>query len=119
MKGANAIIGMLIFAALPLGLGAWFMHSKLTQGATQELEKSLSTVRDTTHLDVKTWFKDHKAAAITCANTLAIQQSAIDLLSLTPEKSTLSNSNIQQALRDWFRPIQKATGYQGYFIVET
>lgn len=117
MKGVNAFIGMLIIAALPLGLGAWFMHSQLTYNATVALEKSISTVRDTTHLAVKTWFKNHKSSAIIWANTPTIQQAAIDLLSLPSEKKALSSSKTQQTLREWFRPIQKATDYQDYFIV--
>jgi hypothetical protein len=105
------------FVAVLLALGAWAVQTKLASNARTEVGRSLTAVRDTTHLAVKTWFKDQKAAAVAWADAPKIRESAIRLLALSPHQPTLLDSPAQQELRAWFRRIQKATHYRGYFVV--
>ena len=117
MTGVKTNLLIMTFVAVLLALGAWAVQTKLASNARTEVGRSLTAVRDTTHLAVKTWFKDQKAAAVAWADAPKIRESAIRLLALSPHQSTLLDSPAQQELRTWFRRIQKATHYRGYFVV--
>jgi diguanylate cyclase (GGDEF)-like protein/PAS domain S-box-containing protein len=117
MRGIKTNLFIVAFVAVPLVLGALAVQQKIASNTRAEVGRSLTTVRDTTHLAVKTWFKDQKAAAVVWADDPKIRESAIQLLVIAAHQSTLLGSPAQQALRAWFRRIQTATRYQGYFIV--
>jgi diguanylate cyclase (GGDEF)-like protein/PAS domain S-box-containing protein len=117
MRGIKTNLFIVAFIAVPLVLGALAVQQKIASNTRAEVGRSLTTVRDTTHLAVKTWFKDQNAAAVVWADDPKIRESAIQLLALSAHQSTLLGSPAQQALRAWFRRIQTATRYQGYFIV--
>jgi diguanylate cyclase (GGDEF)-like protein/PAS domain S-box-containing protein len=117
MRGIKTNLFIVAFVAVPLVLGALAVQQKIASNTRAEVGRSLTTVRDTTHLAVKTWFKDQKAAAVVWADDPKIRESAIQLLAIAAHQSTLLGSPAQQALRAWFRRIQTATRYQGYFIV--
>jgi len=117
MRGIKTNLFIVAFVAVPLVLGALAVQQKIASNTRAEVGRSLTTVRDTTHLAVKTWFKDQKAAGVVWADDPKIRESAIQLLAIAAHQSTLLGSPAQQALRAWFRRIQTATRYQGYFIV--
>jgi diguanylate cyclase (GGDEF)-like protein/PAS domain S-box-containing protein len=117
MRGVKTNLLILTFVAVLLALGAWTVQTKLAGNARAEVARSLTIVRDTTHLAVKTWYKSQKAAAAVWADAPKIRESTARLLALPPHQSALLGSPVQQELRDWFRPIRNATRYQGYFIV--
>jgi diguanylate cyclase (GGDEF)-like protein/PAS domain S-box-containing protein len=117
MRGVKTNLFIMAFVAVLLALGAWAVQTKLASNARAEVARSLTIVRDTTHLAVKTWYKSQKAAAAVWADAPKIRETAARLLALPPHQAALLDSPAQQELRDWFRPIRKATRYQGYFIV--
>lgn len=117
MRGAKKTLLMMVLIAVPLALSAWFIQEKIASNTRAEIGRSLTTVRDTTHLAVETWVKDQSAAAAAWADSPRIRESAGTLLALPPDQATLLDSPAQQALRDWFRRIQTATHYRGYFVV--
>jgi len=100
-----------------LGLGSWAVQLKIGAEAREHVADSLITVRDATHHAVKTWFKEHKAAATVWANAPQVRVAAEQLLQVSPDQAALLGSSAQHELRAWFRPLQNATSYQGYFIV--
>ena len=117
MRGVKTYLFIMTFVALLIVLGAWAVQTKITSNAHAEVGHSLTTVRNTTYLAVKTWFKDQKSTAVVWANDPKISELAVQLLALPPHQPTLLDSPAQQELRDWFRRIQTATRYRGYFIV--
>jgi len=100
-----------------LGAGAWAIQANIAKNTQVEISRTLTTIRDTTHLAVKTWFKDHIATGAAWADTQKIQESTLQLLAQAPDKNRLLNSPAQQTLREWFKTIHKVTRYRGYFIV--
>jgi len=117
MRGVKTNLLIMTFVAVLLALGAWAVQTKLSSDARAEVARSLTIVRDTTHLAVKTWYKSQKAAAAVWADAPKIRETAARLLALPPHQAALLDSPAQQELRDWFQRIQNATRYQGYFIV--
>ena len=117
MKGisSNLLIAALLMTFL--GAGAWAIQASVAQKTQVEISRTLTAIRDTTHLAVKTWFKDHIATGAAWADTQKIQESAVQLLAEAPDKTRLLNSPAQQAIREWFKTIHKVTRYRGYFIV--
>ncbi len=98
-------------------LGVWAVQTRIANNARTDVAHMLTIVRDTTHLALKTWFKDQKAAAMVWADDPKIRESTAQLLTLPPHQSKLQNSPAQQALRAWFLRMQKATHYRGFFVV--
>ena len=117
MRSAKTTLLIVALIAVPLALGAWFIQEKIASDTRAEIGRSLTTVRDTTHLAVETWVKDQKAAAVAWADSLRIRESAARLLALPLQQAALLGSPAQQALRDWFSRIQTATRYRGYFVI--
>jgi len=111
----NLLIAALLMVFL--GAGVWAIQASIARNTQAEISRTLTTIRDTTHLAVKTWFKDHIATGAAWADTQKIQTSAIQLLSEVPDKTRLLNSSAQQTLREWFKTIHDVTRYRGYFIV--
>ena len=119
MRGVKTNLFIMAFVFIPLALGAWVVQTKIANNVRAEVGRSLTTVRDTTHLAVKTWFRDQTAVAAVWADAPIIRELAVRLLALRPHQSALLDSPAQQELRDWFRRMQTATRYRGYFIVGT
>lgn len=117
MRGIKTNLFVMAFVVVPLGLGAWAAQTKIASNARAEVGRSLTTVRNTTHLAVKTWFKDQKEAAVVWGDSPKIRELAVRLNALPSHQPTLLDSPAQQELRDWFRTLQKVTRYRGYFIV--
>lgn len=102
---------------LLLLIGAWSAQRHITSKTHSEITHALTTVRDTVHQAVRTWFMNHKGTAISWANSQLIRNSAKKLLALPPQRRHLLDSPQQQALRDWFRPLSPIASYRGFFIV--
>ena len=117
MRDVKIYLIFAAFVAMFLVLAAWVLQTKIASNARVEIGRTLTTVRDTTHLAVKTWFKDQKAAAEVWAGDSKLRESALRLLAQSSHPSSLRESPAQQALRDWFQRLQKATYYRGYFVV--
>ncbi len=100
-----------------LGFAAWVIQNRIASEVRTEVAQSLSTVLGTTHHAVKFWLKEHKAAAKLFAHTADVQQAAEQLLATSRNPASLRAARAQARLRTWFQPLQKATGYQGYFII--
>jgi len=116
----NGIGSNLLLATLLMGLlggGVWVIQSNIEKNAQAEISRTLTTIRDTTHLGVRTWFKDHIKAGAAWAETQNIKESTTKLLAQALDKNSLINSTAQQSLREWFKTIHKVSHYQGYFIV--
>ena len=58
MREIKAYLILATFVAVPLVLGAWSLQAKIANNARAEIGRSLTTLRDTTNLAVKTLFKD-------------------------------------------------------------
>lgn len=82
-----------------------------------EVSQSLRIVLDTTDQAVRSWLSGHKSAVKVWANAPEIRQSAKELFMISGNKQALITSTTQAKLRSWFQPLQKATDYQGYFII--
>jgi len=117
MKGIHSNLLIAAILMIFLGVGAWAIQASIAKKTQKEISRTLTTIRDTTHLAVKTWFENRIATAATWADTQTIQESTVQLLAVAPDKTRLLNSSAQQALRKWFKTIHKATRYRGYFIV--
>ena len=76
MRGVKTNLLILTFVAVLLALGAWTVQTKLAGNARAEVARSLTIVRDTTHLAVKTWYKSQKAAAAVWADAPKIRETA-------------------------------------------
>ena len=68
MRGVKANLLVATFVAVPIALGAWAIQKNIASSARAEVGHSLTTVRDTTLLALRTWFKDQKAAAAAWAD---------------------------------------------------
>ena len=99
---------------------SWFsvvIQNNIADKARMEVSQSLRMVVDTTDQAVRSWLSGHKASLKVWANAPEIRQSAKELLMVSGNKQALITSTAQAKLRSWFRPLQQATGYQGYFII--
>ena len=62
MRGVKTNLFIMFLVVVFLMLSAWIVQKKIANNAREEVRRSLTTVRDTTHLAVKTWFMDQKVA---------------------------------------------------------
>ena len=117
MRETKTIVIAVVVFSLLLSLTALAVHKKIRDNTIEEIERTLVMVKDTTTLALKTWFKDQKVAARVWANSPQIRELTLQLLALPPQQATLLDSDAQMELRDWFQRLQKATRYQGYFVI--
>jgi len=117
MKGIGSNYFVAVLLMLLVGGGAWVIQENIATKAQAEIRHTLTTIRDTTHLGVRTWFKELIAAGAAWADTPKIREATIQLLTQATDKKSLLNSPAQKSLREWFRTIFKVSHYQGYFIV--
>lgn len=117
MSSRNSLLFFAFSIAALVATAFWGVQVKIGAEARENIGQSLITVRDTTHYSVETWFKEHKAAATTWANAPQVREATKQLLEVSPDQTALLGSPAQRELRAWFRPLQKSTGYQGYFLV--
>jgi len=117
IRSYKFILILLPAAILLLGSISWLIYEKITIEEKDKVRHSLLTVRDTTHLAVKTWLKDHTATATIWADATGVHQVAKQLVATPPDRTALLASPAQSRLRVWFEPFQRAARYQGYFIV--
>ncbi len=110
-------VALMVFVAALLALASWAIQKKISSDTLMEIERILVTVRDTAHLAVRSWVDQHEAAALVWANTPEVHAQAARLLELPRQKSVLLGAPAQYALRHWFRRIQNASSYQGFFVV--
>lgn len=59
----------------------------------------------------------NKSAVKLWANSPEIRAATRELLALQKTSKSLLNSDVQNRLRIWFKPLKEVTGYQGYFII--
>lgn len=117
MRRIKTYLFIIIIMAILLVLGVWAVQTKIANNARADVSRSLTIVRDTTHLALKTWFKNQKATTIAWTDDPKIGDSTTQLLALPSHQSALQDSPAQQALRVWFIRMQKATHYRDYFVV--
>ena len=117
MHQIRIYIAIFFALATMLFAGAWYMYTIVTDNARVEISRSLTTVRDTVHQAVKTWYMDHKAASESWAKSPLVVRSAKELLALPFQKENLLNSSAQDNLRQWFKPLAGVARYRGFFIV--
>ena len=96
---------------------AWMIQNRIATDTRDRLGHSLNAVLATTHEAVKTWIRENKATASVWSDTAEIRQLVGPLLKISHSRSVLLAADAQTRLRSWFRPLQQATGYQGYFII--
>lgn len=113
----NKLLLSIILIVTTVGLIFGAVQSRISSEARQTVADTLTTVRDATHHSIKTWFKEHKAAATIWANAPPVRQAAEQLLKVSPEQAALISSPAQDNLRAWFNQLRAATRYQGYFLV--
>ncbi len=117
VRSYKVLLLLLLMSIVLVGGFSWVVEQNITREAKAEVGESLRTVLNTTHQAVKSWFKEHKSAATIWANTAEIRIAAEHLLATFHKQADLHNSPAQARLRTWFKPLQEATGYQGYFII--
>ncbi len=82
-----------------------------------EIGKSLTTLLETTRQGVKSWAKEHRAAAKVWANSPEVVQLAEELLATERTREALINAPAQAEIRDLLRPVYTERDYQGFFII--
>ncbi len=113
----NSLLLVAFSLVVLIGSASWALQVKIGAEAREDIGQSLLTVRDATHYSVKTWFKEHKSAATIWGNAPQVREAAQQLLDVSPSQASLLESPAQRELRAWFHRLQKATRYQGYFLV--
>jgi len=104
-------------AAILLIMGSWLVTNHLQADAQKQLEKSLSTVLNTTHEAVRILLKEYKLATKSWANTPKVRTITATLLNEKHNRTSLVSSAEQTILRHWLRPVIGSTGYFGYFLI--
>ena len=98
-------------------LTSWRLQSGIEDKARTKLAESVDTVLGTTHQAVRSWLKEHRAAANVWASTPKVRAATKSLLVGSHDQQALQESAVQAQIRAWLQPVLTGKGYQGYFII--
>lgn len=83
-----------------------------------ERGKILTTIANTAHRALHTWFDENKTNTQVWADTNTLKQLTQKLLETEPSQQALLSAKAQVQLRKWLNPIMSHKGYQGFFVVD-
>ncbi len=104
-------------AAILLIMSSWLVINHLQENAQKQLEKSLSTVLNTTHQAVRIVLKEYQSAAKNWANTPNVRTITVKLVNEQHNPTSLTSSAEQTILRYWLSPVIDNMGYFDYFLI--
>ena len=110
----------LLLLIVSLGLiimTTWISMGQLKAQIKNEFGKSLNTVLTTTHEALSIWVDNNLAFVENIANTKLVQQETEKLLTLTPTKDVLQNSESLKVLRNYIKSMQNRIRYMGFSII--
>ncbi len=113
----RGIITVATLAAVLLGVVSWWIAATITANSRNEIGESLSTVLETTQQAVRSWVKEHRAAAQIWADSPEVRRLTKELLSGQHTEAALRKASAQNEIRAWLRPVQAGTNYLGFFII--
>ncbi|MDP6951915.1 MAG: PAS domain S-box protein [Alphaproteobacteria bacterium] len=113
----RGLIGAALAGIVVLVIVSLVVQGKIERAAQEDVGKALTTVLETSHQAMRTWFEEQKADAEIWANTREVRQYVTELLAVPANGEDLSASPAQSGLRAWLEPVQSSKGYRGFFVV--
>ncbi|MCH8836935.1 MAG: PAS domain S-box protein [Candidatus Marinimicrobia bacterium] len=104
-------------AVILLGIVSWWITATITANSRNKIGESLTTVLETTQQAVRSWVKEHRAAAQIWANSPEVVKLTKELLATKRTEVALGNTSTQNEIRTWLRAVHTGKGYQGFFII--
>lgn len=114
---SKGLVAVTILAMVLLGISSWLLQIKISSNLRSDVGDSLFTVLTTTQQAVHSWNNEHMAAALVWAETTDVHKFTQQLLATSLTTQDLVKSSAQEKLRVLFKPVIKAKGYQGFFII--
>lgn len=108
---------LVVPAILIIFLGTWATFLKITAEVRTETGHSLSTLLQTEHEAVRTWFREKRLNTLVLAKTEKLKGLSEKMLAVPTTKQALLSSPAQADLRRWLQPVLTSLGYRGFFLI--
>ncbi|NQU57292.1 MAG: hypothetical protein HQ513_08655 [Rhodospirillales bacterium] len=110
--------GVVVFCLLVvIASSSWGVLTRIEEQIKTDLNKSLKTALDLSHLSIRSQLENHKRYALDRATDTKILMAVKELLDLPVDPVTLINSRTQKNLLAMLLPLIDTLGYRGYFII--
>lgn len=93
------------------------VQSSMREAARRDMEKSLTTVVETTQQALVSWFEEERAVVRILADNEELRLHTRELLKVVPGPADLQGSDALKKLRLLFAPVLKTKRYEGFFVV--
>lgn len=113
----KGLLAVTILAMFLLGISSWLLQLKIESNYRSDVGDNLYTLLTTTQQAVHSWNNEHMAAALVWSETTDVRKLTQQLLVTSHSAQDLAKSSGQANLRTLFKPVIKAKGYQGFFII--
>lgn len=111
-----SVLVTLVISGLPV-VAALGIQVNMRESARRDMEKSLTTVVETTQQALVTWFKDHQSDARFLASSKPLRAYTLELLAAHRNKDDLLAAEAQEKVRNWFAPILQAKDHTEFILI--
>lgn len=113
-KGTLAISSVVFILLL---VTSFSIQSSMREAARRDMEKSLTTVAETTQQALVSWFEEERAVVRILADSEELRLHTRELLKVDLSSAELQGSDALRKLRLLFAPVLTTKRYEGFFVV--
>jgi PAS domain S-box-containing protein len=98
-------------------VSSWGVLTHIDGDARNDLKKSLHSVLNSVHLNIRNQLEEHKKAARVWITHKQASEAVLALTKLPFDPATLITSPAQIKLRNWMKPVFVSHNYRGFFVI--
>jgi len=110
------VIIVCLFIAIA-GISSWYGITKSKKDSLNHIEKTLTTVRDSTAESLRVWVENQKNVINHISKNSQFISMVEELLTIPADKTSIISANITKRLRKYHRKERNVLGDLGFFII--